>query len=149
MDKLKDIVISQYEKSDFDGLISLWQDVNLGGAKRGDTDQIIRNTIKAGGQLFVVKNRIGKIVGSSWITTDSRRNYLHHFGIRQEYRGTGLSRKLLETSLDFSRSNGLQIKLEVHKDNIKAIRLYEKYGFKYLGDYLVFIIREYDVKEGS
>ncbi len=145
----KDITITEYSSEDFEGLIMLWEDIHLGGSRRGDTDKIILNTIKNGGQLFVVKNRIGKVVGSSWITTDKRRNYLHHFGIREELRGSGLAQKLLEISLDFSKKNGLQIKLEVHKDNLKAIRLYQNYGFKYLGDYLVFIIRDYNEKEGS
>ncbi|MBU4487107.1 MAG: GNAT family N-acetyltransferase, partial [Candidatus Delongbacteria bacterium] len=80
----------------------------------------------------------------SWITNDKRRNYLHHFGIREEYRGSGLAQKLLEISLEFCKNNGLQIKLEVHKDNLKAIKLYENYKFKYLGDYLIFIIRNYN-----
>lgn len=145
----KDLTITEYSSGDFKDLIMLWEDIHLGGSKRGDTDEIILNTIKNGGQLFTVKNKIGKVVGSSWITTDNRRNYLHHFGIREELRGSGLAQKLLEISLEFSKRNGLQIKLEVHKDNLKAIRLYQNYGFKYLGDYLVFIIRDYNEKEGS
>lgn len=145
----KDLNITEYNKNDFEGLISLWEDIHLGGARRGDTNEIILNTIRNGGQLFVVKNKIGKVVGSSWISTDKRRNYLHHFGIREEFRGSGLAQKLLEISLEFSRKSGLQIKLEVHKDNFKAIKLYENRGFKYLGDYLVFIIRNYDEKERS
>ncbi|MFO7810708.1 MAG: GNAT family N-acetyltransferase [Candidatus Delongbacteria bacterium] len=138
---LEDIIILEYTKKDFDGLIRLWTDIHLGGASRGDTHDIIKNSIKNGGQLLVVKDPEGKIIGSSWLTTDKRRNYLHHFGIREEYRRTGLSTKLLEKALDFSNKSGLQIKLEVHKNNKIAIKLYEKYGFKYLGDYLSYIIR--------
>ncbi len=140
----ENITISDYSKEDFSGLIRLWEDIHLGGAARGDTDEIIRDTILIGGKLIVVKELSGRIVGSSWITTDKRRNYLHHFGIREEYRGTGLAQKLLELSLEFSRKSGLQIKLEVHRDNIKAVKLYEKFKFKYLGDYLVYIIRNYE-----
>ncbi|MCG2760769.1 MAG: GNAT family N-acetyltransferase [Candidatus Delongbacteria bacterium] len=142
--EFKDLRSDEYEKCDFEGLIRLWEDIHLGGAKRGDTQEIIEDTIKNGGQLFVVKNKSGNIVGSTWITNDKRRNYLHHFGIREEYRGSGLAQKLLEISLEFCKNNGLQIKLEVHKDNLKAIKLYENYKFKYLGDYLIFIIRNYN-----
>ena len=92
----------------------------------------------------MVKDGAGRVIGSSWITTDKRRNYLHHFGVREEYRGKGLAQKLVEMSLAFSKLNGLQIKLEVHRDNIKAVKLYEKYKFKYLGDYLVYLIRDYE-----
>ena len=142
--KPENISISDYTKSDYQGLIKLWEDIHLGGASRGDTHEIIEDSIKIGGRLFVVKEMSGRIIGSSWITTDKRRNYLHHFGIREEYRGNGLAQELLERSLEFSRRNGLQIKLEVHRNNIKAVRLYENYKFKYLGDYLVYIIRNYE-----
>jgi len=144
---IDNVSFKDYEKSDFQELIKLWEDIHLGGALRGDTHKIISDSIKIGGKLIVVKEMSGKIIGSSWITTDKRRNYLHHFGVREEYRGRGLAQKLLERSLEFSKSSGLQIKLEVHRDNIRAVRLYEKNKFKYLGDYLVYIIRNYDQTE--
>jgi ribosomal protein S18 acetylase RimI-like enzyme len=142
--ELNEITITDYERSDFPGLIELWTDIHLGGANRGDTNKIIEDTVKIGGKLFVVKDKNGRIIGSSWLSTDKRRNYIHHFGIRDEYRGSGLAQKLLKLTIDYSKSTGLQIKLEVHKDNIRAVKLYENYGFKYLGDYLGYIIRNYD-----
>jgi ribosomal protein S18 acetylase RimI-like enzyme len=48
---------------------------------------------------------------------------------------------LLDASLKLAKSFGMQIKLEVHKENSKAIGLYTKAGFTYLGDYDVYIIR--------
>jgi len=54
-----------------------------------------------------------------------------------------LATSLLETSLAFAKETGLQIKLEVHQQNKKAIELYQKAGFINLGDYGVFIIRNY------
>jgi ribosomal protein S18 acetylase RimI-like enzyme len=49
---------------------------------------------------------------------------------------------LLGESLKLAKTYGMQIKLEVHKDNARALGLYTKAGFTYLGDYLVFIIRD-------
>jgi ribosomal protein S18 acetylase RimI-like enzyme len=141
--KYKDLFIDDYKEEDFGGLIKLWTDIHLGGAGRGDTPKIIKDTIDNGGRLFVVKDKEGHIVGSSWLSTDKRRMYLHHFGIAENYRGSGLAQKLLDVSFDHAKSSGLQFKLEVHKENIKAIKLYEKNGFKYLGDYLGYIIRNY------
>jgi len=60
-----------------------------------------------------------------------------------EFQGKGFAEKLLKVSLEFAKTTGLQIKLEVHKNNARAMDLYEKGGFKYLGDYLVYIIRDY------
>jgi ribosomal protein S18 acetylase RimI-like enzyme len=36
----------------------------------------------------------------------------------------------------------LQVKLEVHSTNYKAINLYKKFGFTHLGEYKVFITRD-------
>jgi len=82
------------------------------------------------------------IIGSSWLTSDGRRLYLHHFGIIPEYQGRGLSKLLLEESLAFAKEIDQQIKLEVHQNNNIAKNLYTKAGFKYLGDYEVYIIRD-------
>jgi len=87
-------------------------------------------------------NSSRRIIGTSWLTSDARRIYLHHFGIKPGYRGKGLADLLLKESLEYAKSTGLQIKLEVHKNNKNAIELYKKAGFKYLGDYDVYIIRK-------
>ena len=82
-------------------------------------------------------------MGTSWITNDGRRLYLHHFGIKPEFQGQNLSKQLLKVSLNFAKKSRLQIKLEVHKKNKIALNLYKNSGFNYLGDYEVFIIRDY------
>ena len=115
----------------------------MGGGHRGDNLEIIENTVSNGGVLFVLEEKHSNtIVGTSWITNDSRRLYLHHFGILPYYQGKGLSKLLMEKSMEFARDKKLQIKLEVHKDNVKARELYQKYGFRFLGDYEVFIVRD-------
>ncbi len=53
-----------------------------------------------------------------------------------------MSKPLLRASLKIVKELGLQVKLEVHVDNAKAIHFYEKAGFKRLGDYDVYIIRD-------
>jgi ribosomal protein S18 acetylase RimI-like enzyme len=134
-----------YQQSDFDGLMEVWQATGLGDSKRGDNHQIILQTLEKGGKLILLKTSSLKIIGSSWMTTDGRRLYLHHFGILPEFQGKGLAKLLMAESMKFAKQTGLQIKLEVHTTNLKAINLYKKNGFKYLGDYDVYIIRETNV----
>jgi ribosomal protein S18 acetylase RimI-like enzyme len=135
--------IREYADADYPKLILLWEKLGLGGAHRGDNNQVIRRTINMGGQLLLmIENESDAIVGTSWLTVDGRRTYLHHFGISTDYQGNGLSKILLEASLKLAKTYGMQIKLEVHKDNIKALGLYKKSGFTYLGDYHVYIIRD-------
>ncbi|HOZ29642.1 MAG TPA: GNAT family N-acetyltransferase, partial [Bacteroidales bacterium] len=129
--------------ADYDAVLNVWKQTDMGGAHRGDDLQVIHNTLKVGGELFVlIDNESNRLIGTSWITNDSRRLYLHHFGILPEYQGKGLSNLLMDESMNYARDLKLQIKLEVHKNNEIARELYQKYGFKYLGDYEVFIVRE-------
>ena len=138
-----DIHIREYVDNDYPEMIRLWESLGLGGAHRGDDEQVIRHTLKMGGQLLLmIEKDSDSIIGTSWLTVDGRRTYLHHFGIQSDKQGNGLAKILLDASLKLAKSYGMQIKLEVHKDNMKALGLYKKAGFTYLGDYQVYIIRD-------
>lgn len=89
-----------------------------------------------------MEGRPGLIIGSSWLTGDGRRTYLHHFAIHPDYQGRGLSKSLMDSSMAYCREAGLQVKLEVHADNFKAMGLYKSYGFGVLENYRVLINRD-------
>lgn len=132
-----------YIPDDFAQLTELWDELGMGGAERGDTGEVIRQTLEKGGKLIVLQDEAdGEIIGSSWITFDGRRLFLHHFGIKKEYQKRGLGTKLAIESLKFIREKGYQVKLEVHKENLVAKRLYEKAGFKAFTDYDIYMIRK-------
>lgn len=140
----RDYRVRLFETTDYDEILQLWDFTGLGGAHRGDNLEIIQNTIEAGGVFFVLEHIPTKsLIGTAWITNDRRRLYLHHFGIHPNYQGKGLSHLLAQACIDFGKNTGLQMKLEVHKDNLTAKNLYAQYGFKLLGDYEVHIIRQY------
>ncbi len=136
--------VREYLQEDFNAISQLWKDTDMGGSMRGDNEETIDKTIKAGGKLFVLENTSShEIIGTSWLSHDQRRIYIHHFGIKPAFQGKGYAHLLMKASMDFAQSTGMQIKLEVHKDNFKAVQLYKKWGFNYLGDYDVYIIRDY------
>lgn len=138
-----DFNIRNYRKGDFKEIMDLWIATDLGRPERGDNEKIIEESIIMGGSLLVMEEKAsGKVTGTSWMTFDGRRIHLHHFGILPEYQGIGLSKPLLEESLRFVRKKGYQVKIEVHRKNLKAISFYKKAGFEYLGDYDVYIIRD-------
>lgn len=139
--------VRSYQPEDYDSVLHIWKKTGMGGAHRGDDRRIIEGSLKNGAFLLVlVEDPTENIIGTSWITNDYRRLYLHHFGILPEYQGQGLSHPLMEKSLEVAKKKKMQIKLEVHKDSAPAIQLYKKYGFGYLGDYQVFIIREFQTQ---
>ncbi len=139
----KGYAVREYRKGDFDTINELWQGIGLGGRQRGDDEKVVEATLAAGGRFLVLTEEpAGRIVGTAWITHDSRRSYLHHFGIAKSHQGRGLSKPLMDASFHVFEQLGFQAKLEVHHDNSVAIGLYRKNGFEYLGDYDVYIIRD-------
>jgi ribosomal protein S18 acetylase RimI-like enzyme len=138
-----DFITRNYCDDDFENVIHFWDLTDMGNPERGDNKLTIRRTIELGGCLLVMENKSTKqICGTSWMTTDGRRTLLHHFGILPNFQGKGLSKILLNESLQFIKKQGNQVKLEVHSTNYKAINLYKKFGFTHLGEYKVFIIRD-------
>jgi len=136
-------IIRKYKAGDFDEVSALWEDTGMGNAKRGDNETIILDSLRLGGAFLILEEKsTGKIAGTSWMTFDGRRIHLHHFVIHHDHQGKGLASRLLEESLQFVREKGYQVKLEVNASNYKAINLYRKHGFEYLGDYDVYIIRD-------
>lgn len=75
------------------------------------------------------------IVGWCDITPNTKTGFTHvgrlGMGVRREHRGKGLGQRLLTACLSLAREMGLEkVELEVYSDNIAAIRLYERHGFK-------------------
>jgi len=55
-------------------------------------------------------------------------------GVHKDYRGQGLGTGLLDTTLDAAKEFGIErVELEVYTSNIRAIRLYDKFGFVHEG----------------
>ena len=57
--------------------------------------------------------------------------YLCNVYVLMEYRGRGLTKKLLSKAIEVCKKNGFKsVSLDVNCDNVIAIHIYEKYGFK-------------------
>ncbi len=135
-------LIRNYQPSDYQEITILWEKTEISNPKRCDTSEVIEKTLQCGGKFFVLVDiEKNLILGTSWLTNDGRRIYLHHFAVLPEYQGKGLSKPLMRESLRFAKQQQMQIRLEVHKNNVKALNLYKKYGFAYLGEYETYIIR--------
>ncbi|MDQ0227130.1 GNAT family N-acetyltransferase [Metabacillus niabensis] len=61
--------------------------------------------------------------------------YITHITVQSNVQNMGLGKILLQKCIDVSVENGMrELKLEVNKNNTKAIRFYEKNGFIHAGD---------------
>ena len=139
----RDLLIRDYRDSDYPEIAKLWQLTDLDNPVRADNQETIDRTLKHGGKLLVLVSKASKqLIGTSWMSYDGRRMYLHHLAILPDYQGKGYSKILLKESLKFCKEIGAQVKLEAHAQNIKAVDLYSKFGFKHLTGYNIYIIRD-------
>lgn len=89
--------------------------------------------------IILVARVDGRIVGDATLNRNPRRmNHRGEFGVSvlREYWGRGVGTALTAAVLEYARDNGYElIDLQVRSDNQRAIRLYEKFGFRELCTY--------------
>lgn len=135
-----------YQAGDWIVMKELWVATGIDAPCRGDSAEMIERTLAQGGRLLVLEPEGGgPLAGSAWLTQDGRRVYLHHFAIRPDLQGQGLGRRLLAEALEAVRGTGLQVKLEVHRDNVRAQRLYRRHGFEAVDQLDVLMLRDLGV----
>jgi putative acetyltransferase len=78
---------------------------------------------------IVVAEQDGKIIG--FVTIDPKIHYLDQVVVAPENWGHGVATALLDEAKRLSPAG---IELLVNKDNLRAIRFYEKNGFAYNGE---------------
>jgi RimJ/RimL family protein N-acetyltransferase len=76
-----------------------------------------------------------RVVGFCDIIPNTSEGFTHvgrlGMGVRFEWRGQGIGRRLLKACLSLSRNTGIEkVELEVFSDNLVAARLYESVGFR-------------------
>jgi RimJ/RimL family protein N-acetyltransferase len=85
-------------------------------------------------RMFLIKDD-GKVIANGYIYGSPRARIQHKFQIAvsvlKAYWGTGVSHLLMQTLIDYAKSTGFTetISLEVVSENIRAIKLYERFGF--------------------
>ncbi|MBD8066473.1 GNAT family N-acetyltransferase [Devosia sp. PTR5] len=64
---------------------------------------------------------------------ERHRGWMIQVYVRPEHRGTGMAQALVEHLLEHARAEVLQVHLGVWSENLPAIRLYQRLGFKTYG----------------
>ena len=88
--------------------------------------------------MFTAK-KSGKIVGNAHFTGMTRERLKHRgtigISVLKSEWGQRIGAMLMEAVIDFARNTAHAeiISLEVKSDNVRAIKLYERYGFEKIG----------------
>ncbi|MEB4820230.1 GNAT family N-acetyltransferase [Bacillus thuringiensis] len=87
------------------------------------------------GSYYLIATENDKIMG--WILigvskdqfTDKINGFIYELFVREEFRGNGISKRLMRTAIEHLRQDGYsEVRLSAFAGN-KAIKLYEKMGF--------------------
>jgi RimJ/RimL family protein N-acetyltransferase len=94
--------------------------------------------IEGGNIVSVVAEVGGRLVGNSSVTRGSYDDTRHHgylgIAILRKHRNVGIGLEMMRTMIKESRKAGMKtIQLEVFANNPRAIRVYERTGFKEAG----------------
>ena len=93
-------------------------------------------------EIMLVAKDNGKVVGNASLSRMPRR--MKHRGdfsvsVLKEYWNKGIGSQLLHEIIQFAKENSFEvIDLQVRSDNLSAIHLYEKFGFKKIGTHPAF-----------
>ena len=72
--------------------------------------------------------------------------YINNISVIREYVGNGIASKLLDMCIDYAKEYSFkEVRLEVFKDNIRAIELYKKFGFRIFKNNNDFMIMRYEM----
>lgn len=89
--------------------------------------------------VFVAELDGGELIASGYVMEKIAQDYLKHdryaylgfMYVKPEHRGKGVNQKILDALLDWAKERNLnEIRLEVFKENLAAIKAYEKAGFQ-------------------
>ena len=70
------------------------------------------------------------LIAAYFNDTTNYSGYITTVSLIEKYIGSGIASELMNICMSYAkRCNFKEINLEVHKDNIKAIHLYHKFGF--------------------
>ena len=135
------MIIREFRQVDFPEVEKLWKATGVYRPDRGDTAHTIQRCNKQGGKFLVLEDETARrIIGTSWLTWDGRRVHLQYFAVLPSEQGRGYGRLLADASMAYARDLKVPVKLEVHRNNIQAIRLYQDMGFKILDGYEVYMV---------
>lgn len=101
--------------------------------------EYIENMNKEINSLMLLGIIDNKIVSVSQISTNNRKRIAHNseiaLSVKKEYWGLGIGSAIMELLIEFAKENNniKNISLGVKAENLNAIKLYEKKGFKKVG----------------
>ena len=118
-----DIKLSRMQKSDLDL-------INLEDFDDFWNINILKNDLESENSFYIIAEFENKIVGFAGINFILDEAHIANIAVKKDKRNLKIGSKLLETLIDEAKDKASFLTLEVNEQNLPAIHLYKKYGFK-------------------
>ncbi|WP_161496571.1 GNAT family N-acetyltransferase [Clostridium thermosuccinogenes] len=115
---VSDVAIQEMQIEDYDEVYKLWSNTPGMGLSDADKKENIQKFLLRNKGLSYVCRHGDRIIGTVLCGHDGRRGHIYHVTVVEEYRGKGIGRRLVETSLEKLKSEGInKCHLVVFADN--------------------------------
>ena len=122
--------ITTYKPEYESAVIALWQRCNL-TRPQNDPKKDIERKLKVNPELFLVGLIDGKVAATVMGNYDGHRGWIYYLGVDPALQRKGLGRRIVDAVEKKLRAKGCpKINLQVRKDNLNAVKFYERIGFK-------------------
>jgi ribosomal protein S18 acetylase RimI-like enzyme len=130
--------IRPFEMQDYPAVLRLWQTAGAGVTIRpSDSPEEVAKKCARDGELFLVAEQEGQIIGVIMGAWDGRRGWLHHLAVNTAHRGRGVASSLVRAVEEGLRAKGcLKVNLLVSLANEEARALYRSLGYAEMHGFL-------------
>jgi ribosomal protein S18 acetylase RimI-like enzyme len=115
---------------DYEDLVALWSCFPGNALTAADSRDGFLTFLQANRGFCLVAEDEGRLIGSVMAGQDTRRGYIYHLAVSEQYHGRGIARLLMNEVEDALRNAGIEkAHLFIYTDN-PAVAFYEKAGWK-------------------
>lgn len=130
------MIIRTMKIEDYEKVYDLW--IHTAGMGLNTTDDsregIAKYLLRNPDTCFVAEDN-GKIAGVIMSGHDGRRGFIYHTTVKEEYRGRGIGKKLVDSALAALEAEGIhKVALVTFEKNVSGNIFWEKVGFTVRND---------------
>ena len=114
----------------YDQVVELWRQCEGIGLSNADSLENISAYIERNPGMSFVATADGEVIGAVLSGHDGRRGYIHHLGVRPDWRNLGVAHQLVEKCLTALEAAGIQkCHLFIFTDNEEGMAFWRAIGW--------------------
>jgi len=126
-----EMVVRQFQTSDGESLIALWQQVLPDSQPWNAPKEALIRKLNRGDGLVFVAEQAGSIVGAVKAGYDGVRGWIYSLAVLPDQRRNGTGRKLLHAAESALSDRGCpKVNLQVRSSNSEVVELYRRCGYR-------------------